>query len=134
EALRLAGANVQINATYRPPERAYLMHYAYQIGHLGMDPRMVPPMAGVAIAWLHRTVNGAPDLAASRQAAGAMVAGYGIAFPPALVSRHTQRRGIDMDIGWNGDLTLANARGQAVTIDTEPRTGMNPRLHAVGKT
>ena len=39
-----------------------------------------------------------------------------------------------MDIGWNGDLTLANARGQAVTIDTEPRSGMNPRLHAVGKT
>jgi hypothetical protein len=134
EAVRHAGADVQINATYRPPERAYLMHYAYQIGRLGMDPRTVPPMAGVAIAWLHRTATGVPDLAASREAAREMVATYGIRFPPALISRHTQRRGIDMDIGWTGSLKVANAQGEEATIATEPRSGLNPQLHAVGKT
>jgi hypothetical protein len=37
-ALAAAGASVAINATYRPKERAYLMHYAFRIARQGLSP------------------------------------------------------------------------------------------------
>src|SRR5512147_1511303 len=93
DALRAGGAAVTVSATYRPAERAYLMHWSCMIAKSGQDPAAVPPVDGVPIDWTH-----GGDLAAARKAAADMVARYDIAFPAALVSRHTQRRAIDMTI------------------------------------
>jgi len=134
-AMRVAGARVTISATYRPPERAYLMHYSYGIAREGLDPRNVPARGGVNIRWLHTDAQGRPDLPASRNAASQMVDGYQIAYRPALTSRHTEGRAIDMNISWQGDLVITDANQQQVTITSTPRTGAgNTDLHAVGAT
>ena len=46
-ALADAGATVNINATLRPPERAYLMHWSFVINAGEVEPDDVPPHAGV---------------------------------------------------------------------------------------
>jgi hypothetical protein len=74
------------------------------------------------------------DLAASRKAATAMVNGYDIAFQPAINSRHTQGRAIDMTISWTGKLNIENQSGEVVTISSTPRNGFNTALRKVGKT
>jgi hypothetical protein len=61
-----------------------------------------------------------------------MVQGYGIAFKPALNSRHTEAHAIDMSISWVGDLVIAKADGTSVTITSAPRDGNNASLHQVG--
>jgi hypothetical protein len=94
-ALDDAGADVTINATLRPPERAYLMHWSFLISTGEVEPSDVPPHDGVAIEWVHRTPNGFPDLAASRAAAAAMVEGYDIAHRPSLASLHIFGKAID---------------------------------------
>lgn len=131
-SMRAGGAAVSVASTFRPPERAYLMHYAYRVA-TGLDAASVPAKAGVDICWLHRDSAGNPDVAASRAAAQAMVNAYSIVFAPALQSRHTQRRAIDMSILWSAKLTLNNAAGAPVVITTTPRTGAgNAALHTVG--
>jgi len=96
-ALKAAGASVSIAATYRPAERAYLMHYSYKVAKRQIAAASVPPMAGVNICWNHaNAVSGAQ----------AMVNGYGIAYAPALVSRHTARNAIDMNISWGKAITI----------------------------
>lgn len=127
KALSDAGANVTVNATFRPPERAYLMHFAWRIAHNDIDPSDVPAMAGVDIEWVHDTAR------ASRAAAQEMVDTYGMAFIAALRSRHTEGKAIDMSIAWSGTLGIKRANGQKVTIDTTPRTGANRKLHDVGR-
>src|SRR6201996_7459607 len=89
--LARAGADVTIADTYRPPERAYLMHWCCMLGGSGQDPDRVDPMPGVDIDW----PNGGATPAA-RDGARQMMAGYEIRFPAALDSRHTQRRAVDM--------------------------------------
>jgi hypothetical protein len=123
-ALDEAGADVTISATFRPPERAYLMHYAWEIAHRNIAAGDVPPMTGVDIEWVHPTAA----------AAQAMVDAYDMVQVAALRSRHTERKAIDMSIAWSGTLGIRNAAGQMVTIATSPRTGGNSRLHAVGRT
>ena len=127
-ALKDAGATVVVSATLRPPERAYLMHWCCMVADSGQDPARVPKMSGVDIQWDH------PSVAESRQAAAAMKAGYDIAYPAALKSRHTQGRAIDMTIGWTGTLSIEDKSGAVVKIATAPRSGLNPALHAVGAT
>jgi len=95
--LRARGYTVTINATHRPKERAYLMHYAWEIGKLQQDPSKVPAMDGVNINWVHSTVS------QSRQAALDMVNGYGMIANAALNSDHIQ--GLAMDININGSQT-----------------------------
>ena len=64
-----------------------------------------------------------------------MVQAYGIVFKPVLNSRHTEGKAIDMDITWQGHLTIANAAGAQVAIATQPRTGAgNTTLQGVGAT
>jgi hypothetical protein len=121
------GATVAVNATYRPPQRAYLMHWCCMIGGSGQDTAAIPPMDGVDIDWTH---NHAPISA--RAAARQMMTRYKIQFPAALVSRHTQRRAIDMTIGWKGTLRITDFDGRAHVIDSSPRTGSNPQLIQVG--
>src|SRR6266404_3526539 len=65
-ALGDAGAAITINATLRPPERAYLMHWSFVLNAGEVEPTDVPAQAGVEIDWVHRKPNGSPDLAASR--------------------------------------------------------------------
>ncbi|HEY4123698.1 MAG TPA: hypothetical protein VGM36_03735 [Rhizomicrobium sp.] len=130
-ALKDGGANIRIAATYRPPERAWLMHWSWLVV-AGVDPAKVPHLKTIDIAWLH-TNGSAPDVAASRAAAKAMVARYGIKYPPVLASRHTQRRAIDMTIGWKGALHTRDASGAHHLITSSPRSGLNYELIEIGK-
>jgi len=101
-ALQAAGANVRINTTYRPIERAYLMHYAWQISDMYFDqgtwhakqsinPSTVVVPPGIPICWVHRKANAEFDLAASKAAARAMIGpnGYGEVPPGAAFDPHT---------------------------------------------
>jgi hypothetical protein len=134
-ALRAAGATVLISATYRPPKRAYLMHWAWQINKNRVCAKNVPAMDGVPISWKHYDKDEEYSDAQSVAAARDMVRGFqmerlGVA--PSLKSRHTVGCGIDMTISWTGDLRIRDAYGELVEIDRLPRTGMNPQLHRVG--
>lgn len=132
-ALRAANARIEIGDTLRPPERAYLMYYSFQIAHKGLDPASIPAMAGVDIQWLHTDDDGDPDAAASLAAATAMVDEFGIVHEPARQTRHTEGLAIDMTVTWEGDLTIAEADGTTVIISSEPRNGGgNQDLHLIG--
>jgi hypothetical protein len=119
-AIRAAGGSVSIAATYRPRERAYLMHYSSKISRGVIAANQVPAMPGVNIEWVHDSD------AASKTAAAAMARGYGIVFPPALISRHTERAAIDMTISGIVGETIQNASGESVEIKKLSD------LHAVG--
>ena len=133
-ALDQAGAQHRIAATFRPVERAFLMHWSYRVGYGNFDPRQVPAINGVNINWLHLDRQGRYDETASRRAARAMVGAYDIDYAPALVSRHTQGRAIDMSISWNGTLSILNQSNVTVNIATAPQISHNTALHAVGAT
>src|SRR4051812_36458225 len=90
DALTAAAATVHIDATLRPRERAYLMHFSFLIAKENFSPQNVPPFPGVDINWLH------PTLAESKAAANEMVTKYGIVFEPALSSKHSTGTAIDM--------------------------------------
>lgn len=132
-ALKDGGAKVRIAATWRPPERAWLMYWCARIAMNKFDPAKVPHLKGIDIDWQH-IAGHAPDANASRAAAFAMQSAYGIQYPPALVSRHTQRRAIDMTIGWKDHLCIADANGKTHLIVTRPFTGQNYKLIEVAKT
>ncbi|CAM3813133.1 hypothetical protein [Paracidovorax anthurii] len=127
-ALEAAGASVSISATLRPPERAYLMHYAWKIAREKLDVRHVPAMEGVDIDWVHRTVTQTVDAGASRVAANQMVAGYGIVYAPALTSRHSEGRAIDMAITEYSGKTFDDASGKKTLVKSRAE------LHALGAT
>ena len=128
-ALRGAGASVSISATLRPPERAYLMHFAWRIAKQGLDATTIPAMPGVPIVWSHSTPP--KSLAGAR----AMVAAYGISpglrEPPSLHSRHTDGLAIDMTVVWAGTLAIRRDDGEIESIVTGPRNGANSRLIAI---
>jgi hypothetical protein len=130
-ALVKAGAKVSVSATFRPPERAYLMHYAFLVAK-GLDPKKVPAMAGVAIDWQHKDKSGQPNPKDAVKAAKDMVGAYHIAYKPALTSRHTQGLAIDMTISWSGTLTIVDGKGKPVEITSSPRDGDNKDLQDVG--
>lgn len=56
-----------------------------------------------------------------------MARAYGIVYPPALISRHTERAAIDMTITGIIGKTIKNSDGKDVEIKT------SSDLHAVGK-
>jgi hypothetical protein len=126
QAIQAAGGSVTISATYRPAERAYLMHYAWCIAREGLSPTGIPTMAGVDIDWAHLDADGKSDNAAALQGAKDMVAGYAIAYEPSLTSRHTERRAIDMNISGVTGTSINDASGTAVDI------GSTSALHTVG--
>lgn len=127
-ALTNGGATISVTATRRPPERAYLMHWAWQIANGLVGAAHVPPMAGVAIGWVHSTN------ADSVQAAQGMVDAYGLVYDASLTSHHITGNAIDMTISWNGALTIRKADGSAATISSSPRSGSNRGLWPVGGT
>jgi D-alanyl-D-alanine dipeptidase len=133
-ALKAASATVSIEATLRPKERAFLMHWSYRIGKEGYDPARVPEMTGVDIDWVHRDAKGAKNAPVSKTNAEQMVAKYDIAYRPALESRHTEGKAIDLSISWNSsELKIKDAAGQEVTIKTGVKNGENTELHKIGK-
>jgi hypothetical protein len=130
-ALKAAGATVSVAATYRPANRAYLMHWSWEIVKSDADPKTIPSKEGVDINWDHG------DKAKSVQAAQAMLSGYGmqrLRVSPALSSKHIDREAVDMSIAWTGDLAIKNADGTTTTIKSEPKTEMNADLKTVGAT
>jgi D-alanyl-D-alanine dipeptidase len=127
DSMTTGGATVSIGTTLRPKERAYLMHYAFRIANDQIQPSAVPAMVGVDIEWNHG------DFVASKKAAEDMLTGYGIVAAPALNSRHTEGKAIDMTIAWSGTLNVKDKSGTTVKITTTPRTGENADLAKVGK-
>ena len=127
-ALRAGGAGISIAATLRPPERAYLMHYAWRVGRGQVDADDVPAMAGVDIDWVHRDRRGRPSTTGSRNAALGMAGLYGIVYAPALSSRHTEGRAIDMSISGYAGKTFSDAEGTATRVRNAAE------LHALGAT
>lgn len=126
-ALEEAGATIRITATLRPPQRAWLMHYAWLVASGEMDAAKVPEFPGLPINWVHAT----PE--ASIAAAKAMVARYGLVYRPAIRSLHTEGRAIDMNTVWAGRIQVRDASGSVVTLDASAGTDLNPALHAVGR-
>ncbi|MBV9883243.1 MAG: peptidoglycan-binding protein [Sphingomonadaceae bacterium] len=128
DALRAAGAQVEVSATLRNPIRAHLMHYSWEVAHGTTAPGAVPAIAGCTIRWDHG------DLASSKQGAQEMVDLFGIVYEPALTSLHIRGEAVDMNIGWSGTLNIADANGVKHAIGA-PRSGESNRdLHAVGAT
>ena len=127
KALMDAGAQVIVSATYRPPERAYLMHYAARIDRGEIAPEDVPSMAGVDIDWVHYTNAG------SLRAAAQMIDIYGIGGNPvALQSLHTQRLAIDWNVTWQGTLKIKDGDGRIVQIGAPRDSSNNTTLFDVG--
>lgn len=127
-SLQAGGASVSISATLRPPERAYLMHYSWKIARENFDVLNVPSMSGVNIDWVHRTVTNTVNAGASRVAASQMVAGYGIVFAPALTSRHSEGRAIDMTITQYSGKAFQDFSGKSTRINN------SSELHVLGAT
>ena len=127
KALKDAGATIEITATFRPPERAYLMHYCVSINNRDIAPEEVPTLPGVDIDWVQYTD------AISLQAARQMIEAYDIGSnPAALRSRHTQALAIDWIIEWTGNLNIKDASGRVVSIGA-PRAGNdNSKLWDIG--
>ena len=122
QAISDAGGSVRVAATYRPPERAYLMHYAWKVANGSISPSAVPAHPNVNIQWDHGNVR------ESRAAARAMVHAYGMAHSAALQSNHTNGTAIDMNVRGMIGKTMVDANGESVRI------GSQADLHAVGAT
>ncbi|QNP50373.1 hypothetical protein H9K75_02840 [Diaphorobacter aerolatus] len=121
-AIDAAGGSVSISATYRPPERAYLMHYAWDIAKGTIQPDRVPAMTGVDIEWNHGNKT------QSVNAAKAMVRAYEIVHRPSLTTNHAGRTAIDMQVSGMTNKTITDKKGKKVTIKKASD------LHAVGAT
>jgi hypothetical protein len=126
KALKEAGATVEITNTFRPPERAYLMHYCIRVANRELLSSSVPPFPGVNINWVHYTD------ALSVAAADAMAAAYDIAYPAALRSNHTVGRAIDWYISWKDTLKIKDGKGRIVSIGVPRSSVNNPQLWSVG--
>lgn len=118
-ALQEAGASVSISATFRPVERAYLMHYSWRIANEKFDPEQVPAKEGVDIDWVHRDAKGKVDMTKSKIAASEMNRGYGSKFRPQLISNHTARTAVDMNVSNYLKKDIKNAEGKDVSIKTQ---------------
>ncbi|MGW6196939.1 hypothetical protein ACWF0M_12400 [Kribbella sp. NPDC055110] len=129
-ALRSAGASVVVSSTRRSPERAYLMHYSWNVANGQIEPGRVPVKSGVLIDWDHG------DDAASRKGAQEMVDLFHMAHIASLTSNHTRGTAVDMTIAWKAELSLpipAHRGASLWRISTSPRTGASSiDLHEVG--
>ena len=101
---------------HSPPERAYLMHYAWRIARENLSPDKVPDMPGVDIQWSHTRPDGDMDTLKSRTAAEQMVQAFDIVFKPALTSKHTEGAAIDMTVTGYPKKSFVNANQQSVEL------------------
>jgi len=136
DVLEEAGARVDIIATVWPPERAYLMHFAWLIANEEIDPLAVPPIEEIEfdadndpdldMSWWHGSLE------ASITVAEEMVKAFGIDNldePPNLMSHHVTGEAIDMKITWGGkELILEDPLGESFIIASTPHDETNPDL------
>lgn len=123
--LQKAGARVEFVSTLLPPERAYLMHWAWRIAKEGFDPQAVPDMKDVNIQWWHG------DYKASLDAAWEMVHGFKISEqkePPPLVDDYTEGNVVALRIRWSGKLVLYKDQPNEQIIERGPTDTTNPAL------
>jgi murein DD-endopeptidase MepM/ murein hydrolase activator NlpD len=121
DALRTAGVTVQINATYRPSERSYLMHYCAEIARGNIDPTTVPAWPGVEIDWAHLDESGVPDKKAAKAAAQAMKQAYAIGSNPVGkpgLSNHNKKMAMDVSLSGYVGKTAVNGDGDKVDLVT----------------
>lgn len=100
-AINNAGGNIRITSVKRPKERAYLMHWSYQIKNNSFPPQNVPnydSIGTVNIDWSHRDENGNIQLDKAIKGASDMNELYKSRFQPSLTSNHTKGLAIDMYI------------------------------------
>jgi hypothetical protein len=127
QAMKFAGAEVQIHTTRRNASRTYLMHWAWKIAQ-GTKSSSVPPRPGVLIQWDHG------DDAESKTAAEEMVHLFHMTQAVAPSSSQVLGKAIDMEVAWRGTLMIKNKQGKAITVDQGPRSGLNRALQQVGAT
>jgi peptidoglycan hydrolase-like protein with peptidoglycan-binding domain len=136
DAMLTAGFKLPQNAiaaTFRPLERAYLMHWAYKIAVDGFDPRQVPMQKGVNIEWAHLDSKGAYDPVASKNAAKLMNNGYRSKYCPSLTSNHIAGNAVDMSYSWGTSLSIVDGNKKTVTIASGTFADCTA-LHAVAAT
>lgn len=120
-ALRSAGVKVQINATYRPTERSYLMHYCAEISRGNIDPTAVPPWPGVLIDWAHLDQFGVPDKKAAKAAAQEMKKAYAIGSNPVGkpgFSNHNKKLAMDVSFSGYVGKRVVDGNGDEVQLVT----------------
>ena len=114
-AMQDSSVGVNITATLRPPQRAYLMHFSFLIAKGRQDPASVPPMKDVHIEWFHGNTTD------SVKAAKEMVASYGIATSttaPALQSNHIAGNAVDMRISSFAGKEIKKANGSKTIVNS----------------
>lgn len=132
KALEDAGATVDITATRRHENRAYLFHWCWKVALNKVKASQVPAKTGVDIVWDHG------DETRSKEGAQAMVTGFGLAVPPdstdppALTSNHIAGKAIDMDITWTGKIKVKRKTGTEVEVEYKDNVNANTALHGVG--
>ena len=99
-ALAEAGIHPNIESTRRSKERAYLMHYCWEMAKRHTPPEKVPPYPGIKIVWDHG------DAAKSKKAAQEMVDLFGMDYMASLTSNHIKGLAIDMKFYWKGTLKI----------------------------
>ncbi|WP_233853297.1 LysM peptidoglycan-binding domain-containing protein [Paraburkholderia sp. HD33-4] len=119
----IAAGDIKIGATYRPPERSYLMYNAFYIAKGKISPDKVERFGGVNIDWVHRGADGKMDLDASKKAAIEMCGGYRLnlnsekqVVGKAWSSRHNFGAAIDMNIYNFIGKTVKDADGNEVSL------------------
>ena len=132
--LRDNKAIVDIRATRRPRERAYLMHWSWKIakGKIGAAhaPRVDP--YGIGIVWNHG------EAVKSRAAAEEMAVGYGIGHlksAPSTASHHIAGHAIDMLITQLPPEIVFTHEGREVKVALGAPTdgSFNANLHAAAE-
>jgi len=110
DALKAGKVKVSIADTLRPPERAYLMHFSFEIAMGRQDPKTVPSRDGVDIIWAHNTHEN--SVAAAKE----MVSAYKIRKEPSLTSNHIKGLAIDMTLDDFAARDIKKADGTTVRI------------------
>lgn len=127
-ALRKAGARVDVSLTRRHPARAKLMYCCYKLARNEIAVRSIPSIDMCEIVWDHGSAD------RSRAAAAEMVSLFGIRSEPKLESLHALGKALDMTVTWNQPITIKDALGREVKI-AGPSNGASSRpLHKVGAT
>lgn len=133
KALEDGGATVNVKATKRNKKRAYLFHWSWKISLGKCNASDATALTGVDINWDHG------DDTKSKAAAKELVTGFGLAtppksvFPPSMTSNHIKGKAIDMDITWEGSITVKKKDGTDVPVDFNSDVGLNTTLHSIGE-
>jgi len=121
--------SIDIEASYRPAERAHLMHYCLKVANGTISPATAnerSAAAGIPINWDHG------NLATSKSKARAMANTYQIVYPASLTSLHISGQAIDWYITWSGSLNLAR-KGETETLDCTGSGTSSGYLQSIGR-